>query len=153
MRRIRWAVFAIAAVISSSCDRLERQEKSFSSLDEATEAGAVERGIVPSWIPQHATDLRVGHDLDTNERWLRFTVPDDVAPGWHEKCSPTSASRVLPVLAKLAEDVKWWPPDLYQSVKSGSEKIEVLDCVERGAHEECLIVDGDLAGFFWSAPH
>lgn len=47
----------------------------YATLDEAKREGAVERGWVPAGLPSGTTDIREGHDLDTNERWGAFMFP------------------------------------------------------------------------------
>jgi hypothetical protein len=47
----------------------------YATLDEARQAGAIARGWVPQGLPSSTTDIREGHDVDTNARWGTFTFP------------------------------------------------------------------------------
>lgn len=50
-------------------------EEEYASAADAARANALERGLVPSWMPQAATDLRITADLDSGVVVLAFSVP------------------------------------------------------------------------------
>lgn len=64
----------LLAVSISACAR-ERPESFYGSLPEARRSGAIERGWVPAWLPETATEIREVHDIDTNESLLAFAMP------------------------------------------------------------------------------
>jgi hypothetical protein len=47
----------------------------FASYEDAERADAINRGVVPAFIPRTAVEIWEEHDLDTNQQWLRFNVP------------------------------------------------------------------------------
>lgn len=65
---------AIALFLSLGACR-EQIEESYATWSEAQSAGAVERGWIPSFVPETAQDIRDSHDLDTNAQRLEFTIP------------------------------------------------------------------------------
>lgn len=53
---------------------------SYDTMGEAYSAGAVGRGWVPSFLPEAAYEIAEAHDLDTNERCSRASLPAGHAP-------------------------------------------------------------------------
>ena len=70
--RVRSLLVAVL-VVSSGCE--ETVTASYPTYADAERAGAVARGWIPSFVPRSATEIREVHDLDTNQQWLRFRVP------------------------------------------------------------------------------
>lgn len=48
---------------------------SYDTMGEAHSAGAVSRGWVPSFLPMAAYEIAESHDMDTNERCSRASLP------------------------------------------------------------------------------
>jgi hypothetical protein len=70
---------AIALLLSlGACG--EQIEQSYATWSEAQSAGAVERGWIPSLVPETAQNIRDSHNLDTNAQRLEFTVPPSDVP-------------------------------------------------------------------------
>jgi len=69
-----WAgLLLIACACLSAC--ADTYVGVYATLDEARHAGAIARGWVPEGLPSTTTDIREGHDLDTNAHWGTFTFP------------------------------------------------------------------------------
>jgi hypothetical protein len=71
--RVRLFLLSIIA-LAGGCS--EMVESSYATYADAERAGAVGRGWVPAFVPRSATAIREAHDLDTNDQWLRFRLPD-----------------------------------------------------------------------------
>lgn len=72
-RPLRLAGILLAAALALSCS--DTYVGVYATLDEAREAGAIARGWVPEGLPPSTTDIREGHNPDTNARWGTFTFP------------------------------------------------------------------------------
>lgn len=73
MRRL----IAILLLSLAACS--EQVEETYPTWAEAQRAGAVERGWIPTFVPQTAREIRDSHDLDSNRQTLFFVArPADV---------------------------------------------------------------------------
>lgn len=104
----RWSVlalFALDALLSGCVDTLS--EVSFATAREARDAGYVDKGWIPSWFPDSATDIREAHDLDTSVSLLAFSVPDARALVLPDTCLPVEYAQTF--AAPLQRS--WWPDE------------------------------------------
>lgn len=53
----------------------ETVTQSYATHAEAAADSAIARGWIPAFVPATATEIKEAHDIDTNERWLRFRIP------------------------------------------------------------------------------
>ena len=93
----------------SACESMEMPEASYSSRSEVVQDRAIERGWVPSWLPETARDIHERHDLDTNISQLTFRFETLGSAELAENCAPidrNSAQMPRKVL------VDGWPPEL-----------------------------------------
>ncbi|WP_303635748.1 hypothetical protein [Stenotrophomonas tuberculopleuritidis] len=80
-------------------------DSSFDTLQEAIDSDMVNKGWIPDWVPQEATDLHEVHDLDSNTSALAFTKPRAVPLELPTDCRATAIGNSDPV----AFDRYWWP--------------------------------------------
>jgi hypothetical protein len=100
---------AIAAISIASlgCSVAERPEAHYETAAAAREAGAVERGWVPEWLPTEAESIREIHDLDTNEVCLRFSLSPDARTEFVSNLDPMAEAAVSRIPGcRLAPP--WW---------------------------------------------
>ncbi len=101
----------------AGCKQLDSQESRYEGYQQALEEGAIERGWVPSFLPESATDIRERHDIDTNETWIRFHLEPPQFEPPDGSCVETPASEVkLP--GPKSRGIAWWPGDLVGSTVS-----------------------------------
>jgi hypothetical protein len=98
-RRVLLLVAGGARPLSLTCLRKlgwpgERPISEYSTLDDAMQAGAVARGWIPNGLPASARSLWEQHDLDTNQVFLRFELPEG------DRCSLADGLR----LRELSQD-------------------------------------------------
>jgi hypothetical protein len=145
---ISWSLLLI--LFLRACDRLEIIETRYPDFDAAAEAGAINGGTAPSFLPRSATDIRHRHHIDTMEIWLSFRfAPRDVG-SFLTSCVLTDMNDVTYPRSPLAE---WWPEVF-------TEKSSRPD-FSRGAFEfYCCNNGGRLAinaaeshGYYWYDPH
>ncbi len=57
-----------------ACEKLDTVESTYPDAEAAIKDGAIERGVIPAFLPPSAKDIYEKHSLDTNEVWLRFSM-------------------------------------------------------------------------------
>ena len=72
------------------------------------------RGWVPQWLPPQAADIRLQYDLDTNERWLRFTLPADERATLRRYLQPMSEKEIMGLRMRSPRSADWWFDGLIQ---------------------------------------
>jgi hypothetical protein len=108
------------------CRAAEQPSRLYGTQSEAVAAGEASRGWLPVWVPVAATELHIQGDLDTNERWLRFRLPDSVghALRGHLLLVPDSA---LPRLAKQRPaGASWWFQNLIQTAPADDGALNAI---------------------------
>lgn len=106
--RLRAVAFLLAAVgvpLSGCVGTL--LDAHFATTQEARDAGYVDRGWIPTWIPASATDIHESHDVDTGVSMLAFSLPDPRALVLPDTCRPVERAQVLPPPLDRA----WWPDE------------------------------------------
>ncbi|HEX9092926.1 MAG TPA: hypothetical protein VF902_03000, partial [Coriobacteriia bacterium] len=73
------ALLLVTLLASTACRNTDVVTGTYATLAEARQAGAIERGWIPAFVPAGAHDLREAHDLDTSRRWglFNFAESDD----------------------------------------------------------------------------
>ena len=94
-------------------------DASYDDVTEALEAGMVEKGWIPDWIPRNAVNLREVHDLDTNVSELSFEIPDAVEMRLPVDCKPVG----YPETVETRIHRRWWPTE-----KELRESFYFLEC-------------------------
>ena len=59
----------------------DRYTRHFESVDDVRREGVIERGWVPSWLPQTSSNITLTYDLDTNDVWITFVLAQDSQVG------------------------------------------------------------------------
>lgn len=92
-------ILAISMSVSalSGCDAFlqhigERNYYELSDGSEAFEAGVIERGWLPEWLPKDIENIHLYYDLDTNERALSFDVANAATFKWFPECVSTNTA-------------------------------------------------------------
>jgi hypothetical protein len=98
----------LLVVSLTGCRDVDVVTATYATLAEARQAGAFERGWMPSILPPGAHDIREAHDLDTSRRWglFDFTEADDGAI--RRVLSPGEAS-LDNRTCDMPRRVEWWP--------------------------------------------
>lgn len=99
-RTARVLVVAGLLVAGAGCAQ-DLHEGSWDTLVDARQQDAVDRGWVPEWLPEAATDVVEVNRPRTGEVVLRAHLPDDVAI---DACTTTEDVSIRPELAD------WWQP-------------------------------------------
>ena len=82
-------IAALVVVVSAVLKESEFRQASYATYPELRASGTFAGGWIPGWFPSSATRIQTGHDLDTNESLLGFTIPD--ATSWAvQACTETT---------------------------------------------------------------
>ena len=92
----------------TACRNIDVVTATYASLEEARQAGAVERGWIPASIPAGAHDLREAHDLDSNRRWGLFSFPRAEADAMRAMLRPDELSWDG-IACDVPGRIEWWP--------------------------------------------
>lgn len=131
-------------LIVSACS--ERIEVKYGSFGEAVEAGAVERGWIPDFLPSSSTQIRDVHDLDTNEGWLRFEYASEDREALVGRLIPASTSELT--AAPLRDPrVDWWDHERLLALAEGEAGASVYRSVESNRLVLLLPTHGE--GYVW----
>jgi hypothetical protein len=154
MKRVKWLAVAIAGffLISGpyawrwlSC--FDRKVSFYPTQAAALADGAIDRGWVPGTLPISASGIHEEHDLDTNEVWMRFTVPLADAQQFVSPLRLLSWGEAAALTMRSPCDDGWWfggliqaqPANdgaLYADVYSGSlpgQPSKVIVAIEQGS--------------------
>lgn len=97
-------VMALAtALLGTACAR-DTYSTSYPDLVTARQQDALDRGWIPSMLPEEATDLREVHDPSEDTAVARATLPGGILP---DECTETTADIGRPAL-----DPDWVPDDV-----------------------------------------
>ncbi len=104
----RVLLFSLVVASAAACGNSDVVTESYATLEEATKAGAIERGWVPDGLPDGTFELREAHDLDSNRQWGLFSFPQAQAESLHRLLDSEEAS-VAGMTIDIPGRVEWWP--------------------------------------------
>ena len=104
-RALAVVLSALGTVVTGCVDTVS--DATFAAAREARDAGYIENGWIPPWLPDNATDIREAHDLDTNVSMLAFSLPPPTAASLPDTCHAIEHAQTLP--APLQRP--WWPDE------------------------------------------
>lgn len=102
---LRWLTPMACTLLLAGCLASDTLDTSFDTLAAAREAGMVERGWIPGWVPEGAIALKEVHDVDNNTSALAFELPPDVKVALPEGCLFAHYAETLPGPFER----RWWP--------------------------------------------
>jgi hypothetical protein len=98
-------VFTLSSLLAGCLDTLP--DVSFTTAQEARNAGYVDKDWIPSWLPDNATDIHEAHDVDSNISMLAFSLPDTRTLVLPDTCRPVEFAQTYPAPLRRP----WWPDD------------------------------------------
>lgn len=75
---MRFFAVTLAALLATACDEVVHERHA--DFRAAQDAGAIERGWIPAFVPSGAYDIRDQHDLDSGAQTLSFRLPPADVP-------------------------------------------------------------------------
>lgn len=115
------AVTGVAIAVTLAACAQDTHEATWDDLVTARQQDAIDRGWVPDWLPESATDLAEVDRPATGEVVLRATVPADAeldvcSPPGSAPDSPTDSPTVTGTPPDVADLAEWWDPPPDQDV-------------------------------------
>jgi hypothetical protein len=109
VRRARLRLLlGIVLTAAAACSGIDAQTNSFSTLDEARQAGAIANGWIPDGLPPGSHDIREGHVPGTPQRWGVIEFPQSEEASLRTLLQPEE----IPLDGQRCEvpgRVEWWP--------------------------------------------
>ena len=96
------------SALTAACRNVDVVTASYATLDEARQAGAIERGWVPDHLPSGTHEIREAHDLDSNRRWGLFSFPPSQADDLRGILAPEEVS-LEGARIDIPGRIEWWP--------------------------------------------
>jgi len=96
----------IALLLTAACG--ERPHETFATGSAALRSAAARQGWVPAWLPPTAEDVALQYDLDTNEQWLRFSLPEPERSKFVSQFGVVPESDIPKLKFRAAPDPNWW---------------------------------------------
>ena len=94
----------IVIPLLSGCSDVK--DERFATWTDARQAGAIERGWIPPFVPASARDISDTHNLDTNEQMLTFIVPPEAVKPMLESITPRTELKGAAAIKAFAA-VEW----------------------------------------------
>jgi hypothetical protein len=110
VRRVREVLLALAV---TACTGVGTLIDTFATLDEARQAGAIERGWLPDALPRGTADIRVAHVSD-GRYWGLFSFPPAQSDALHALVAAESTG-AMPACDPPGR-LEWWPRLLHSPV-------------------------------------
>lgn len=83
-------------------------------------------------MPATATDIYEQHNLDTNDRWIRFTVPVSDKDKLRTGLKKLSDAEIMKIKVRHPSKVSWWFEGLIQQPPANDNalnaEIYVVEC-------------------------
>ncbi|NLZ16484.1 MAG: hypothetical protein GX087_01950 [Desulfobulbaceae bacterium] len=136
--KIFFLVFFAASL--SACR--ETFEKYYPSYSDVISDKAIERGWIPSWLPENAVNIHEIHNLDTNKSMLTFRFKGEHPIDFNKDCE-----EIKPTLLKAHPfNVSWWPKDISDR-ELRSNQYQFYSCENKEALLAISIKQGEA--FYW----
>jgi len=82
-------------------------DDSYATAQEVVDSGSLDRGWIPRWLPEDASQIQETHNLDLNMSELSFLIPERDSLELPAGCAPASYENVVPAYIKR----RWWPSE------------------------------------------
>lgn len=115
----------------------------FASFAQAEDIAS--RGWIPSWVPKNATDIFETHNLDSNNRMLRFSFPADS----HLALPPGCKEVAFTDLPSPPFERTWWTVNVSDS-KQFDAKSVFFDCSEEDDYTYVALTQNLGRAYVWS---
>jgi hypothetical protein len=142
---IRIATLVVLTVGLASCG--ETPVSRYATMAEARSAGAIDRGWVPSFLPESTTSILESHNIDTNETWgtFRFSPTEAMALRGSLVETELTAQRL-----RRPAGIPHWPAVLEGQIARDSLRQAGLELFKASSQDLFVALDSKAGvGFFW----
>ncbi len=147
------AALILVGLAPAACRNARVVTATYATLDEARQAGAIDRGWIPALVPAGAHDLREAHDPGTSRRWglFDFRQADDAALRAAIGQEPISLDGRT---CDIARRIEWWPVMLRGRLRD--EQLRATGLVAYAAPGGGLVVAvnwNQRRAYYWTNPN
>jgi hypothetical protein len=141
---------ALVAAASIGCRDIDVVTASYATLDEAREAGAIERGWIPEGLPPGAHDLREAHDGRSSRRWGLFSFAREEADSLRRLLEPDERT-FAGMRCDAPPRIEWWPVQLRGALDDEKLRATGLRAYHAAAGDLVFAVNWNQGrGYYWS---
>jgi hypothetical protein len=134
----------------TGCRNLGVVSASYSTLQEARQAGAIARGWVPEGLPPGTRDIREAHDIDSNRRWGLFSFPVEEAD-YIRRMLRQEEFPLSGVGCDIPGRLEWWPVLLRGTLNAESIEATGLRSYRAAAVDLIVVVNWNQGrAYYWS---
>ncbi|MNY28259.1 hypothetical protein D3C86_1622200 [compost metagenome] len=136
---MRFFAIILVGLLATACDEVVHER--YADFHAAKDAGAIERGWIPAFVPKSAYDIHERHDLDTGAQELSFRLPPADIPAMLSGMERAESDAEAVRRTVMATD---WTPDTL-------DQIAVYQTCRNG-EAAALAVNADTGAAFYRAP-
>lgn len=141
-----------AALIPATYRRIQQPESLYATHAEAVRAQAVERGDVPRFVPETATQIHARNNRDSGQRFVRFDFQPAELPAITRGMRQLPEQEVEKVLVPTPGWSDWWPITS-RTLSGGQARYLTVYEIPSGPDRGYLAVDPRTRhAYFWSRP-
>jgi hypothetical protein len=149
MAKRRIASLGLAALLmAAACERMETTEDAHPDLQAAINAGVMQKGWIPQFLPPSTRDIRLSSNLDTNEVWLHFSMNSSDRGSIENACRPSQRAEMTFPRRTVA---RWWPGALTEERRSAQRQEAsylFYHCEDGGS---IAVEEGWRSVFYWNS--
>ena len=134
---VMWLRTCLMAMMLLVSGCTEVREVSYRTFVDAEREGAFSRRIVSKCLSSDASSINAAYDMDTGDRWVRFSLNPSTADAFERTLQPPDP-RMLSQRIK-APNRTWWPRDLAGVLRPDSLRAD-------GYRLYTMVVDQDVSG-------
>jgi hypothetical protein len=111
------------ALLLTACS--ERLTEYYPKYQDTVKHGAIKHGWIPGIVPATATAIQEQHNLDTNNVWIRFTIPGSDKAQFTTGLKRLSGAEVRKVSVRHPSKAYWWFEGFIQQSQANDNGLNV----------------------------
>jgi len=136
------------------CRTYEQPYRFYATMSEALHANERERGWLPGFIPNSATEIHIQNDIDNNYFWIRFNLPKEESDSIKMLLQRAEAGTMT---VTTPYDASWWFEGSAEQHPTNANalysEVFVTDNPIRDHHTGIAFDKSSTAVYVWSFHH
>lgn len=153
MRKAKIISLLVGVLFLLACS--ETFTEHYATYEEAQIKGAVKRGWIPAMVPTSATDIYEQHNIDTNNVWVRFTLPSQDWTRLTNGLRKLENNEVEKIKIRYPSRVNWWFEGVIQQSPANDAALyaEFYSMKCQNNKDGYFAIDrGSLKVYYWCTP-
>jgi hypothetical protein len=135
-----------------ACSGINSQTNAYATLEEARQAGAIERGWLPDGLPAGTYDIREAHVPNSRERWGIVNFPPSQGDALKALFEPTEIP-LTGLRCNPPPRIEWWPVALRGELDGERLSITHLQAYRARAGGLLFAVNWNQGrAYYWTPP-